>query len=429
MTLSPLKQLSFKSYKAFGSEQHITLTPLTLIYGYNNSGKSAVVRLLPLLASSFAANRLTTFNNSYLNYCSESIRGASFKDLAFSNGNRMEFGLKWENGHSIKFGLRKDGAEEEKLTFLELSQLTTEKTQKAKYVECLSGKNGDLELDNDENKKLKIESFDLSKMTSTSEPEINTFTNNLTSLSSSVSWLSSIRVHPSRNFEIGAGIPLGIKSNGQGTAETIWHLAESSSPSFSLINDWLIQTCNRKIDIEGFESKTIDHSRRRVRLDTVSVSPNKLKHQSLRIPVLDLGEGIAQALPVVTLIAMAANKELGPFPIICIEQPELHLHPKAIVDLANFIVTCVKDKSNIRLIIETHSESLLLALQTALVEEDLSSNDVSCYWIEPDEDNSSKIETVSFDSEGFMSDNWPIEVFGETLTQQKKLIRARRNDK
>lgn len=82
---------------------------------------------------------------------------------------------------------------------------------------------------------------------------------------------------------------------------------------------------------------------------------------------MDSGEGIAQALPVITLCAQAANNELGKFPIVVLEQPELHLHPDATVELAEFICRCAQKNKNARFIIETHSESFLLAIQKSLV--------------------------------------------------------------
>ncbi|MGR5558960.1 AAA family ATPase [Vibrio fortis] len=140
--------------------------------------------------------------------------------------------------------------------------------------------------------------------------------------------------------------------------------------------------------------------------------------------MLDSGEGIAQALPVVVLCAMAANGELGATPIIAVEQPELHLHPQATVELANFLLICIEKNPNVRFVLETHSESFLKALQIAIVKGSLNSEEFSCYWVSH-ELSGSKANNVNFDSEGFITSSWPQGVFRETINQAKELVTLR----
>jgi predicted ATPase len=420
-----LSEVRFSSYRAFSGDQKLTVKPLTLVYGYNNTGKSAIVRLLPFLASGFAAQSEDTYEDSYLNYQAESIRGASFSDLAYANKSRMKFGFSWDDDSSLDFSIRKDGSESERLEYLNFYR--NREQGSCKFVESLSHESSHFHLDEDENIELSICDYNLSKCKSDSFP-VDSYSSNLRGLAESVRWLSSIRVHPLREFEIGAGVPVGIRSNGERTAETLWHLAELKSPSFDLVNKWLISTCGRRIDIDGLESNTISAGRRLVRLDTVPESSELKGIGNIRVPILDLGEGIAQALPVVTLISMAVNGELGARPVICVEQPELHLHPKAIVSLAEFIVSCVSKTPKMRLILETHSESLLIALQIALVEKKLSNKDIAIHWVndhDTDEEGSS-VEMIDIDEDGFLSDKWPLQVFDEVLAQQKSLITKRR---
>jgi len=423
MPTPAIKQIRFGSYKAFSSDQAIDVKPLTLLYGYNNTGKSAIIRLLPFLAAGFPDKSDSTYESSYLNYQAESIRGASFSDLAYANGNRMRFGFTWEDNSSVDFSIKKDGAEIEQLEYLDFS---ADAKQPLRFIESLSGEHGKFHLRDKENAELNISNFNLSTCSSDSV-DITPQLDGLRNLNKTVRWLSSIRSHPSRMFEIGAGIPIGIGSKGQRTAETLWHLAKIQSNSFTFVNKWLAQVSGRKIVTEALESNTIINGRRHVRLDTVAASDSTTTDK-IRVPVLDLGEGIAQALPVVTLIAMAANGELDENPVICIEQPELHLHPKAIVELANFIVLCITQSPSTRLLLETHSESFLIALQIALVEKRICNNDIACYWVGNEDDNvmGSTVKRIEVDDEGFLSDNWSVDIFDEILIQQKQLVISRR---
>ena len=69
--------------------------------------------------------------------------------------------------------------------------------------------------------------------------------------------------------------------------------------------------------------------------------------------ILDVGFGISQVLPIVTQIIRSSfwsqkyimGKEIHG-ETICIEQPELHLHPAAQADLADLFVDCVLESNN-----------------------------------------------------------------------------------
>ncbi|MEY8252204.1 MAG: DUF3696 domain-containing protein, partial [Colwellia sp.] len=63
--------------------------------------------------------------------------------------------------------------------------------------------------------------------------------------------------------------------------------------------------------------------------------------------------GISQVFPVIVLSCI---KEHG---LAAIEQPELHIHPKLQVELADLFIDAVK-RSNSMFLLETHSEHLLL---------------------------------------------------------------------
>lgn len=47
-----LKSFSIENYRAFAKPQEVELKPITLIFGWNSGGKSALVRFLPLLSES-----------------------------------------------------------------------------------------------------------------------------------------------------------------------------------------------------------------------------------------------------------------------------------------------------------------------------------------------------------------------------------------
>lgn len=46
-----IKKIRFQNYKPFSGQEELELRPVTLIIGKNSSGKSSVLKLLPLLTS------------------------------------------------------------------------------------------------------------------------------------------------------------------------------------------------------------------------------------------------------------------------------------------------------------------------------------------------------------------------------------------
>lgn len=126
-----------------------------------------------------------------------------------------------------------------------------------------------------------------------------------------------------------------------------------------------------------------------------------------------LGTGISQVLPIV----VAANHvEVG---LISVEQPELHIHPRFQVELADVFLS-TKDKHSF--LIETHSEHLVLRLRKRIrqtTENELPENykpirkeDVSIVYLEPTK-GGVVTKRIRVDEDGEFIDRWPQGFFVE----------------
>jgi len=110
-----------------------------------------------------------------------------------------------------------------------------------------------------------------------------------------------------------------------------------------------------------------------------------------QVPLKDVGFGLSQVLPVVIQVYAAP-----PESVVLIEQPEIHLHSKAQAELGDLFLDAVysSPEKNIitpkYLIVETHSENLLLRIRRRLAENYLKKNpsgflraeDIAIYFIE-----------------------------------------------
>lgn len=134
------------------------------------------------------------------------------------------------------------------------------------------------------------------------------------------------------------------------------------------------------------------------------------------VNIADVGLGVSQVLPVLVALLVAEPGQL-----VYIEQPEIHLHPKAQVALAEILAAAAK--RGVRVIIETHSSLLLLAIQALVAEGKLDSKLAILHWFRRSKTGISEISSAELDDKGAYGD-WP-EDFGETeLAIQSRYLDA-----
>ena len=126
------------------------------------------------------------------------------------------------------------------------------------------------------------------------------------------------------------------------------------------------------------------------------------------VNIADIGFGVSQTLPV--LVALLAAQ---PGQLVYLEQPEIHLHPRAQTAMARVLANAAS--RGVRVVAETHSALLLLAVQTLVSEGELDPEMVKLHWFQRREDGSTAITSAELDEAGAFG-NWP-EDFGEISLQ------------
>ena len=133
----------------------------------------------------------------------------------------------------------------------------------------------------------------------------------------------------------------------------------------------------------------------------------------------DVGFGVSQVLPVVTLLYYVPE-----YSTVILEQPEIHLHPLAQARLADVIIN-VAQRRNVQVILESHSEHLLLRLQRRIAEDDVSASDVKLYFCHPS-GTATSASPLKLDLFGNI-ENWPQnfmgDAFGETVAAEKARLK------
>jgi len=130
--------------------------------------------------------------------------------------------------------------------------------------------------------------------------------------------------------------------------------------------------------------------------------------------VSDVGFGISQILPIIVMLWQVGDDRdydsSTHSKLIVLEQPELHLHPALQAKFIDFVVKYLKDYNNIKLIIETHSETIVNRLGQHIRKSNISCGDISNYMFSIVHEKTN-ISTSSFNSDGVLDENWPFGFF------------------
>ena len=101
---------------------------------------------------------------------------------------------------------------------------------------------------------------------------------------------------------------------------------------------------------------------------------------------------------------------------LLLEQPEIHLHPKLQMQLADFFIAMAINKKNT--IIETHSEHVINRLVRRSLEDDKFAKLINIYFI----NEKSEIEKIKIDkTKGIV--NWPKDFFDQAADEQKEILK------
>jgi type I restriction-modification system DNA methylase subunit len=145
--------------------------------------------------------------------------------------------------------------------------------------------------------------------------------------------------------------------------------------------------------------------------DLVAVNLTDMR-SGVEVSPADIGFGISQVLPIV-VEALARQSS-----VICVEQPEIHLHPALQSQLADLLIesTAEEGRGN-QFLVETHSEHLVLRMQRRIREGSLSADRVNVIYVDQDEDGITRCRRLRLDKNGDFLDPWPHGFFEERLDE------------
>ena len=410
-------RIEIANYRSFVDRASLKLKPLTLLFGRNNCGKSALLRLLPWVADSLGPD-----SQGPLDLTSSALRGASFTEIlpqgSLSGRKELQLALEWEAPSARwQWTIRSDVDQGRPIEFVtdcrffrggreELSlNWRAPRAEQRLGTEFAVQVAGQAAIDTRVDFQGLVPSFSGdSSLKSTGCFDL------LEGLKDSLQWLGSVRSLPARTVDPRIRRPR-MDPSGQGVLELLVDDYFGRKEFFPAIYAFFEKALEQQLTIEA-------------RAESYAVMMGPLGQPTLRINLVDTGEGITQVLPVLVALARATLGKPGAPRLVAVEQPELHLHPSAQASLADYFCELAARPDPPILVVETHSENFLLSVQMAVLEGQLSRDHIAAYWVRRGPDGRSQLNELEFDDIGHPH-GWPAGVFEERILQSRRIVAAR----
>jgi predicted ATPase len=427
-----ITSISVQGYKSLYEECNIEIRPLTILAGANSSGKSSIMQLLLMMKQTLESTydpgslllngpnvRFTLAQQMFSKISGQpkvkeisikiGIDNALITDIFNSSSKGIELKNMIIKNDSTILNLSSIIEKEEVIQFIknnlppniyenfikkmkiDLEKITYEITRDRCFFKLVCKAGDFVGID--------VTLLDMNPYIDSIKPHINKLIH-----------VPGLRGNPERSYNTTA-----VGDKFPGTFEN--YVA-------SIIYDWQINRDRRLTELgKALETlnltskvgaRKIDDTQVELRVSRLS-SKDKKSSKDM-VSIADVGFGVSQTLPVLVALLVAEPEQL-----VYIEQPEIHLHPRAQVALAEILADAAK--RGVRVVIETHSELLLLSIQSLVAEGKLSPDIVKLHWFVRQSDGSTKVSSADLDETGAFGD-WPEDFDDVSMKLQSRYLDA-----
>ena len=419
-------KLTIKNVRCFSSEQHFNIKPLTFLVGENSTGKTTTMACFDIIGN-LINNRSRNLSDT-LDFNRDPYLMGSFEDIvtkkskanANKNGKKETFEIGFDlEEHNCKYNIlfveRKNGADpviqkaridfkniilncdnkiltvgvkEENEKIIQLSFEDLENRLIYNFIKNpyhlllpfidaeIIGNNKRLVKNNKNNQKQREA---LEKMLKDNRHELrNIFRENIVSL-------SPIHSKPKRTYD---------------------PIRETSTPEGIEIPVTLRKLIDIEKDWKDIHKKLVQFGKTSGLFSDVTVKkygksmgePFQLqfKIRGFQSNIMDVGYGVSQILPLLVRL-FYPQKENSNTKRFLLQQPEIHLHPKAQTAFISLLIENIKQNKSF--LIETHTDYMLDRARIEIRKKKIPPDEVSLIYLEPTKQGV-KAHNMSFDEEG-----------------------------
>lgn len=433
-----LTSLSLSNFKSWKRIDRMQLAPITGLFGTNSSGKSAILQLLLLLKQTKeAADRAQAL---HLGDPSTYVNLGTFRDLIHNHDEdaSLNWKLAWQTEERMVITDPQKRRRDELFSGQDLSVgASIEIRRKIIATRRISYEFGGHKFSLEPKKpeetayKLAIEPASGFRFIRTQgrpwdlpgpekcyafPDQVRTYYQNAGFLPNfelafeqqidKTFYLGPLREFPKREYLWGGGRPTDVGKKGEKVIDAILaaragreKIHRGRGKKIVSLEEYVARWLKDMEIISKFHVEEIAEGS-----NIYKVNVQKTPSSSLAL-LPDVGFGVSQVLPVLILLFYVPEGST-----VLLEQPEIHLHPLVQSELADVLIDAVKVR-NIQIIVESHSEHMLMRLQRRIAEGILDIDQTALYFCDL-VNGSSRLTPLQVDLYGNIS-NWPEQFFGD----------------
>ena len=403
-----ITQFTMEDVRCFAERQEFEIRPLTFLVGENSTGKTTALACFQVLADYLVGEALDFNSDPYsMGTFKDIVRNSRKKEKAFTLG----FTFKGESEDvecAVEFVEKKNGVEPVissitmKFTDGEVVFKTGDEPERDAGLVSFDEKQNQYQVDcgTDILTNLSVDIF-LNFLEGQSEGKValekylEAHENSVSSIfrpweiwrTISVFSTSPIRSRPKRTYDPtrefydpeGSDVPMRLMQT-QATRKKEWEV----------LKELLVEFGKRSGLFQNIEVKNLGGSMGNpFQLNVKVRGPNA--------NIIDVGYGVSQILPILVRILdppISPRPVMGP-PFFLIQQPEVHLHPRAQAELSSLLAALASQGVR-RSIVETHSDYMIDRARIEIRKGTIRPEDVSLIYLEP-KGNVVKVHNISFD--------------------------------
>jgi predicted ATPase len=423
-----ISRIAVRGFKSIADEQQIELRPLTLLAGANSSGKSSLMQPVLLLKQTLEAPsdpgalrldgpnvRFTSSDQLFSQISGKTPESEFSVGIELSDAAHLEILFKYEKAEGFEIGLMtySDSFEKSRLRpGMSQDEILSAVPTIYKRIASSERKHAEEDLYWSVYRDRCFLEFALYGQ-ETKLPEFafgvhyaDRFARQLQGLIH----LPGLRGNPQRTYPRRAAGPLF-----PGTFEDY---VASIISQWQSKGDTRLSRLGTALEDVGLtwkvEARSVDDTQVELRVGRLVHSRAEGDHDM--VSIADVGFGVSQSLPVLVALIVAE-----PGQVVYLEQPEMHLHPRAQRRLAHVLADAAN--RGVIVVAETHSALLLREVQTLVATGKLSTDKVKLHWVQRQEDGRTVVTPADLDENGAYGD-WPEDFDEVELNAEKAYLDA-----
>ncbi|MFZ4578142.1 MAG: DUF3696 domain-containing protein [Myxococcota bacterium] len=423
------ERIRLKNFKAWGEQlwdHGVELAPVTLLLGPNSAGKTSLLQVPLLLQQTFLSPD-RTLDLNFGGQAEDRLYLGGYQDVVCEHDITRNIGIGLrlrQNGslcvdYTAEWLHRADHAESQLLEYrVDGNDYAAERQSRAGYKLRAPGYTAPV-YGNREFRPERSVAFSAEAVAELAEAKLLTQSQQIQDVAlklrravAQIAYLGPLREPPRRTYLWADQNPGNLGDTGKQAVMALLaskYSRRKADDTGEFGPEWLVERTSHWLNRLGLAERLELKQQGRSRHYEVQVRRGASEEANL----VDVGFGVSQVLPMIVLAHFVPRGTT-----IIAEQPEIHLHPRAQVGLAELMVE-VAISRDVQFIVETHSEHLFRRLQTLVARKVITPAQCRLYFVDRDETGHPHLDRLELDEFGRIA-NWPDGFFGDSVGEMEQ---------